>query len=423
MSFELRKDDKMAIVRPFAAVRPTSEFAESVVAPPYDVVNTKEAKKLAKDRPFSFLRVSRSEIDFPSGTDPYSDQVYEKAHENLLSLLDKEVLIKEKQSSYYIYEQTFQARKQTGLVATFSIDDYLDNVIKKHELTLVEKEVDRLKHFDFCNAHTEPVFLTYERNETIQEILGDWTKSHKPLFSFETEDQVGHTLWRITNRSVINNIEEIFEGVPELYIADGHHRSASAVKVGLARRKAKAKYTGQEEFNFFLGVLFPHDELKIYDYNRVVKDLNGLDKDSFFQRLSSEFFITELGDKIVPPERPREFTMYLDGKWYSLKFRKRGFSPMNPVNGLDVSILQNLVLDPILGIKDPRTDDRIEFVGGIRGLGELKKKVDKGMAVAFALYPPSMEDLLKIGGMGLTMPPKSTWFEPKLASGLFIHQF
>lgn len=413
----------MAIVRPFAAVRSTAEYAKSVAALPYDVMNRDEAAKMAHNNPLSFLHISRAEIDLPEAEDPHGKAVYLKAGENFRSFLDKGVLIREEKACYYIYRQKFQGRTQTGLVATFSIDDYENNIIKKHELTLHEKEKDRTDHFDACSAHTEPVFLAYQREDRIQTILQHWTLEHEVLFDFTTGDQVSHELWIIDDENEIKALEDLFAKVADLYIADGHHRSASAVRVGLNRRKEAGNYTGKEEFNFFPGVIFPHDELKIYDYNRLVRDLNGLKKDEFFQGLAKHFSVIEIGNTMVAPVGPRYFSMYMDSSWYSLKLQKEDFSPENPVDDLDVSILQNLVLGPILGISDPRTDKRIEFSGGIRGLAELKKRVDEGMALAFALYPPSMEDLLKISQMGLIMPPKSTWFEPKLASGLFVHEF
>ncbi len=413
----------MASVKPFAAIRPKSEYAKSVIAPPYDVLSREEAENLAKDRPLSFLHVTRAEIDLPRNIDPYNPEVYLKARENLKAYLDRGIFIREKKCCYYIYQLGFGGRTQTGLVAAFSIDDYQNNIIKKHELTLPEKENDRTEHFNVCSAHTEPVFLTYERDEKVQKIIHNWTKEHEAVYDFNSDDEVKHCFWTVDDPDVIAALETAFSGISRLYIADGHHRTASSVRVGLNRREAAGTYTGSEEFNFFPGVIFPCDELKIYDYNRLVSDLNGLTPDEFMLRLSSDFFITEIGKEGLAPDVPREFSMYLEGKWYSLKLRERGFCPVNPVNGLDVSILQNLVLDPVLGIKDPRTDSRIEFSGGIRGLADLKKRVDAGMAAAFALYPPSMDDLMRIAQKGLTMPPKSTWFEPKLGSGLFVHEF
>lgn len=411
----------MAQVRPFKAIRPEKVYAKEVISLPYDVMNRKEACEMAKEKPHSFLHICRSEIDLPD-EDAYSKKVYEKAKDNIEKYLEQGVFIREEKPMFYIYGQEMEGRRQTGIVATVAVDDYLNNVIKKHEFTRVEKEIDRINHFDVCNANTEPVFLTYRQDKRILAIIEAWTKNHEAEYDFTSQDGIGHSLWPIDDESVISTISSLFDQVPSLYIADGHHRSASAVKVGMRRREETPSYTGEEEFNFFMAVLFPDEDLKIFDYNRVISDLNGLSKDEFFLKLS-EAFEVELAEKSpYKPEGKNYFAMFFEDQWYRLKAKDHIIDKEDVIKSLDVSILQDKLLKPILGIEDPRTDKRIDFIGGIRGLGELERRTRADMKVAFALYPVTIEDLLKVSDEGMVMPPKSTWFEPKLGSGLFLHE-
>jgi len=410
----------MAVIRPFAALRPAKQYAEKVISLPYDVMNRDEASELAAGNPLSFLHISRSEIDLPHIADPHCPEVYEKAKSNLEDFVSRGILIREKQASLYIYRQTMDGRIQTGICSCVSVDEYIEESIKKHELTRVEKELDRINHFDACNADTEPVFLTYRQNDQIHDLIEEWTESHVPVYDFTAADSVGHMLWIIDDPDIIDRIVASFRLVPSLYIADGHHRSASAVKVGQKRRKENPDYTGSEEFNYFMAVLFPDTDLHIYDYNRVVKDLNGMSTKEFITQLSGLFDIEKKKAGPFRPDKKHVFSMYLEGGWYRLAAKKSILSD-HAIKGLDVSILQDYVLMPLLGISDPRTDKRIDFIGGIRGLGELVRRVEKDMSVAFALYPVSMEDLLSVADKNEIMPPKSTWFEPKLGSGLLIH--
>jgi uncharacterized protein (DUF1015 family) len=416
-----RSDLAMAIIKPFAAIRPAQEYAEKMISVPYDVINRNEAKKLAEGNEYSFLHISRSEIDLPDHIDQYDPLVYEKARNNIDTFLSKGILIRDEKPMLYIYRQTMGKQVQTGIVACVSIDDYLNNAIRKHELTRVEKEKDRINHFDTCNANTEPVFLTYRDRYDIRSMIDAWIKSYDPVYDIKTADGVDHTLWTVDNETTIKSLVNLFDDISSLYIADGHHRSASAVNVGLKRRKENPNYTGDEEFNYFLAVIFPDKDLNILDYNRIVKDLNGLTPDEFLSKISLIYDIEIRKDR-YKPEGKHIISMYLDGRWYKL-VAKENIIPEDPVKRLDVSILQETILSPILGINDPRTDNRISFVGGIRGLEELEARVDKKTStVAFALYPVDIEDLLTISDEGKIMPPKSTWFEPKLGSGLFIHQ-
>ncbi len=410
----------MALIHPFAALRPAEEHAEKVISLPYDVMNRNEASTLAEGNPASFLHICRSEIDLPHVEDPHCEEVYRKAETNLDEFVSQGILIREKQPCFYIYRQTMDGRIQTGIAACFSIDEYMNGKIKKHEFTRVEKELDRINHFDACNAHTEPVFLTYRGSAGLQPVIESWTQKHTPVYDFTSSDGVGHILWVVDEPSVIKEIIEYFDGIPALYIADGHHRSASAVKIGMKRREENPDYTGSEEFNFFMAVAFPDTDLHIFDYNRVVKDLNGMTKEEFLEKLSSLFEIEKIKDRPFRPDRRHVFSMYLDGDWYRLTAKESIISD-HVIKGLDVSILQDHVLGPLLGILDPRVDNRIDFVGGIRGLEELKRRADGDMTLAFALYPASMEELLTVADQDEIMPPKSTWFEPKLGSGLFVH--
>lgn len=412
----------MAIVRPFCALRPASEYAEKVISLPYDVMNRSEASKMALKNPYSFLHISRSEIDLPDTRDPYAEEVYLKAKTNMAGLIAKGIFARDEKPMFYIYAQEMAGRVQTGLVATTSIDDYLNNTIKKHELTRYEKELDRIRHFDVCDANTEPVFLTYRDHSAIRAIMNGWISKHSPENDITTADGIHHILWAISDDTVIHELSSLFDTVDALYIADGHHRSASAVKVGLKRREEFPEYTGNEEFNYFMAVLFPDIDLHIFDYNRVVKDLNGLTTEKFLTAVSMHFFIEEIGKPIYTPSEKHIFGMYLSENWYQLTAKSEIIDDGDVIKSLDVSILQDYLLSPVLGIGDPRKDKRIDFVGGIRGLKELEKRVHEDMTVAFALFPIAIEDLLSVSDQGLVMPPKSTWFEPKLASGLFIHE-
>lgn len=412
----------MAKVRPFKAVRPAEHIAEKVIAPPYDVMNREEAEEMVKEKPHSFLHISRSEVDMPEQPDPYDESVYRKAGENLKKFIDEGTMIREENPVFMIYGQTMDGRTQTGIVGCASIDDYENDVIKKHELTRVEKELDRINHFKGANAHTEPVFLTYRKSGKVELLKKGWMDKHEPQYELESEDGVKHKVWVVDDAEVNRAFQDAFKDIPELYIADGHHRSASAYKVGANMRKEHQGYTGDEEFNFFMAVIYPADELYVYEYNRVVKDLNGNTPEEFLEKINKAGFKSkEWTGSDVHPERKGEFAMYLKGKWYRLEVSP-DIVPDDAREGLDVSVLQNSLLDPILGIKDPRTDGRIDFVGGIRGSKELEKRVDDDMEVAFLLYPVTMEDLFAVSDRGQTMPPKSTWFEPKPASGLFLHE-
>lgn len=409
----------MAVIRQFKAIRPTPEMAEKVAALPYDVVNSEEAAEMVIGNPYSFLHVDKAEIDLPAGTDIYSPEVYEKAKSNLEKMITDGVLVQDEKPMLYVYELTMDGRSQTGLVACTSIYEYMQGIIKKHELTREDKEQDRIRHVDICNANTGPIFLAYRTVDEISEIV-DNVKKNAPVYDFTAEDGIIHRAWIIDDEETINRLVKLFKDVPNLYIADGHHRNASAAKVGLKRRNENPNYTGDEEFNYYLAVIFPSDQLKILDYNRVVKDLNGLSEEEFIKKLSEKFDIAETEGR-AKPDKAYDFGMYMDGKWYMLT-AKDEIKSKDAVKGLDVSILQDNVLIPILGIGDIRTDKRIDFVGGIRGLGELEKRVDSGeMKVAFAMYPTSIEQLMTIADENKIMPPKSTWFEPKLRSGLFIH--
>ena len=412
----------MAIIKPFPAVRPAVEFVENIISLPYDVMNRAEAKEMAKDNPYSFLHICRSEIDLDDNVDPYSMEVYSKAKANLQSFNNKGVLVQDLKPMLYIYAEEMDGRVQTGIVACTAISDYEDNIIKKHEFTRLEKEQDRINHFDVCNANTEPVFLTYRDNKEIRILIDTWIMKHIPVYDTSTPDGIKHILWVVDEDETIQKLCSLFAKIPNLYIADGHHRSASAYKVGLKRREElKGMQSGNEEFNFFMSIIFPDNDLKIFDYNRVVKDFNGHTQEEFIELLRQNFVLFPIKTKDVSPQSKHEFSMYLSGTWFRLAPKDGIINSEDAINSLDVSILQNEILGPILGINDPRSDKRIDFVGGIRGLSELERRVNTDMKVAFALYPVSIEDLLIISDMGMVMPPKSTWFEPKLASGLFIH--
>lgn len=414
----------MSVIRGFKGYRPTKELCPKVAALPYDVMNSAEAREMVKDNPYSFLHVDRAEIDLPVGTDIYSQQVYDKAAANLNKMISDGIYIQDEKPVMYIYTLTMDGRKQTGLVICASIDEYINNKIKKHELTRADKEQDRINHVDNCNANTGPIFLTYRNRAEITEIIELWKNNNEPVYDFVSEDNIGHTVWVIDNDDVINSLKQGFEQVPALYIADGHHRNASAVKVGLKRRaEIGDNYDKNAEFNYYLAVAFPDNQLHIMDYNRVVKDLNGNSKEEFLNKISDNFDVTEYKNNgCLRPEKPHTFGMYLDNKWYLLTAKNNIINENDPVKVLDVSILQEYLLTPVLGIGDPRVDKRIDFVGGIRGLEELEKRVNSGeMTVAFSMFPTSMDQLMNIADADKIMPPKSTWFEPKLRSGIFVH--
>ena len=410
----------MSILRPFKAIRPKPEYAASVAALPYDVMNSAEAAEMVKGNPYSFLHVDKAEIDLPAGTDLYSDAVYAKAAENLNKLITDGICKQEDEPCLYLYRQVMNGRPQTGIVGCASIDDYMNNVIKKHEHTRADKEADRIRHVDTCNANTGPIFLCYSRKAAVDAVIDRYLAT-APLYDFTTEDGIKNTVWRIADPEDIYIIQTSFAQIPALYIADGHHRCASAVRVGLKRREENPAFTGEEEFNFFLCVCFRADELEIMDYNRLLADLNGNTEEELLKKLS-ECFEIEKADKIYKPCARHNFGMYLGKNWYSLTLKDGHCSEKDPVESLDVSVLQNSVINPIFGINNPRTSKRIDFVGGIRGLKELERRCEEDIACAFAMYPTSLDELMRIADAGRIMPPKSTWFEPKLLSGLFIHK-
>ena len=411
----------MATVRPFRAIRPEPKYASQVISLPYDVMNRQEAAHMAAGNPYSFLHICRAEIDLPQQEDAYDRSVYEKARDNIAENLEAGVFVKEEKPALYIYRQVMDGRVQTGIVGCFSIDEYQNNIIKKHEFTRIEKEQDRINHFDVCDTNTEPVFLTYRDDKRIRTIVEGFAAGNEPVYDVTSADGIRHILWIIDDDAVISSLVSLFGELPALYIADGHHRSASACKVGLKRREENHGYTGDEEFNFFMAAIFPDNDLKIFDYNRVVKDLNGSSADDFIAKIKDAgFSVEDMGEDIYHPEAKHIFSMYLEGRWYKLTAQER-IIPDHVIDSLDVAILQNSLLEPILGIEDPRTDKRIDFVGGIRGLEELKRRAESDMKVAFAVYPVDVDDLLTVADNDMVMPPKSTWFEPKLGSGLFLH--
>ena len=412
----------MAKVKPFKGIRPPKSIIREVAARPYDVLNSDEARKEAEGNEKSLYYITKSEINFDNGIDEHHPDVYGKAKEMFNLFLNKGWLAEDNKEHYYIYAQTMNGRTQYGLVVAASVDDYLSNRIKKHELTRKDKEEDRLNHIDTVNVQVEPVFLAYPENNQLDAIMKKITKTPAE-YDFVTDDEVGHHFWLITDDKDIENITAEFSKIPNLYIADGHHRSAAASLVCAKRRKQDPNHTGNEEYNYFLSVCFPANQLNIIDYNRLVKDLNGLNPSQFIDKLRVNFDVEEKGAEIMPPESLHHFSIYLDGKCYSLTAKKGIYNDNDPIDVLDVTISSKYILDEILGIKDLRTDKRIDFVGGIRGLGELKKRVDSGeMKLAIALHPVTMKQLIDIADSGNIMPPKTTWFEPKLRSGLIIHK-
>lgn len=410
----------MATIKPFRCIRPMDKVAAQVAALPYDVYNRSEACEEVKDKPLSFLRIDRAETQFDDDVDTYDERVYLKAKELLDGMIADGTFVTDGDDAYYIYELIMDGRSQTGIVACASIDDYQNNIIKKHENTRAEKEIDRINHVDICDAQTGPIFLAYRSQDTINSIVSR-VKKNAPLYEFTAPDGITHRAWKISNIADVEGIKGTFDKLDSIYIADGHHRAASAVKVGLKRRAANPQYKGDEEFNFFLSVLFPDDQLMIMDYNRVVTDLNGLSEEEFLDNIKENFDVEKIGKEAYKPVKAREVGMFLDGEWYKLTV-KESITSDDPVEGLDVSILQKELLTPVLGIEDPKTDKRIDFVGGIRGLKELERRCCTDMKVAFAMYPTSIAQLFAVSDAGMLMPPKSTWFEPKLRSGLFIHK-
>lgn len=414
----------MATIRPFKGIRPIEELASKIAALPYDVMNSEEAREMVEGNPYSFLHIDRAEIDLDPSIDVHDKKVYEKARENLDKMIEEKQFIQDDKPCLYIYRQIMNGRAQTGLVFCASIDDYINNAIKKHEFTRADKEQDRINHVNYCDANTGPIFLTYREDEVTSEIIKQWSKEgtkRKPVYDFISEDGIGHQVWVIDNELIVKEIVALFGEIENLYIADGHHRSASAVKVGLMRREENPDYTGDEEFNYFLAVAFPDNDLMVMDYNRVVKDLNGLTEEEFLNKLSEKFIVTEKDEQVKPTDK-HTFGMYLEDKWYLLEAREGSYNAEDPIDSLDVAILQNNVLTPILGIEDVRTSDRIDFIGGIRGIKELERRVHKDMKIAFSMYATEVSDIMSVADTNQVMPPKSTWFEPKLRSGLFIHK-
>lgn len=411
----------MADIKPFISIRPQKGKAAEIAALPYDVYNREEATKYVENHPESFLKIDRAETQFPLSVDMYDERVYQKAHDMLWESVENGTFIREDKKCYYIYELTMNGRVQTGIVACASVDDYENNVIKKHENTRAEKEADRIRHVEACRAQTGPIFLAYRSNETINAIVNR-AKEQDAEYDFVADDGVRHRVFVIRDEDSIVQIANAFAGIGQIYIADGHHRAASAVRVSELYRKQNPNYTGEEEFNYFLSVLFPDDQLMIMDYNRVVRDMNGYSFKGFYREVKERFDVEEITNR--QEKRPTErgsFTMYMEGHWFLCKIRSEDRNPDDPVADLDVSILQNKLLGPVLGIGDPKTDGRIDFVGGIRGMDELVRRCEDDCAVAFAMYPTAIGELFSVADAGLLMPPKSTWFEPKLRSGLFIH--
>ncbi len=410
----------MATIRPFAALRPPKQYVEQVSCLPYDVMNHAEACAMAAGNASSFLHICRADID-TSEAAIHDEITYQKSRENLENFIRKGFLVRENAPAYYIYRQMMWGRVQTGIVGCASVDEYLDGTIKKHELTRKEKELDRINHFDACSTQTEPVFLAYRKHEGIATAIREWIKFHKPEYDFTSDDGVTHLLWPVTDDEVIASIRKGFEEVPTLYIADGHHRTASSAAVSAKRRQQHPDYTGEEEYNYLMAVTFSDEDLFIMDYNRVVADLNGLTAEQFLQAIGEQFTVTPAKPGApYAPKSKHEFGMYLNNAWYVITAKEGSFDANHPIDSLDCAILQSNLLAPILGINDPRTDNRIDFVGGIRGLEELERRTGEG--VAFSLYPVTMADLFHVADSGEIMPPKSTWFEPKLRSGLFAHE-
>lgn len=413
----------MSVIKPFKGLRPIQQYAEKVASPPYDVINSEEAREIVKGNPYSFLHVNKPEIDLPRGTDLYSDEVYRQGAKNLKKLIDDGIIVQDEKPCFYIYKQIMGEHEQIGLVAGASVEEYDNDLIKKHELTRVDKENDRLRHILSLNAQVGPVFLTYTAKQSIDSIINELIQK-KPVYDFSGDDGIKHIFWVVSEDDDIQKIQREFAGIDCLYVADGHHRSAAASRACQELKSKNPDHSGDEEYNYFLSVIFPHNQMYIMDYNRVIKDLNGLTKEDFFDKISANFLVRKYSHTdSYKPVIKHDFGMYLDGNWYKLSAIPGTWNESEPTERLDVSILYNNLLQPVLGIGNPRTDKRIDFVGGIRGMKELERRVNSGeMTIAFSLFATSIEDLMAIADAGKIMPPKSTWFEPKLRSGLVIHQ-
>lgn len=412
----------MAKIKPFRAIRPIKELVDKVAELPYDVMNRDEAKQIANKNDYSFLHIDRAEIDLPKSIDEHDEKVYLKAKENLEKFKRNNILIREDCECIYIYREIMDDRAQVGIVACVSVDDSLNGIIKKHEYTKPDKELDRTNHIRYCKANTGTILVTYKSKKSIDDIVNNYIQNETSLYDFISNDDIHHTVWRINQIEIINQIVHEFESVPYLYIADGHHRAASAENIAKEMRIKNPKYTGNEEFNYYLAMIAPDKDLLVLDYNRVVKDLNNLNEIEFIDKVKKNFDVVEVKNGSYKPKEKGFFGMYLNNKWYKLKFKKFSQIDKNPVKSLDVSILQDYLIDPILGIQNPRSDKRIEFVGGIRGIKELEKRVNEDMKVAFSLYPTDIKELMKVADENKIMPAKSTWFEPKVRCGLFLHE-
>lgn len=412
----------MALIKPFKAIRPSEKFAHKVAELPYDVMNREEAKSIALNNEYSFLHIDRAEIDLADDIRDNDKKVYLKARENLNRFIKDEILIKEENECIYIYREIMNGRSQVGIVACVSIEDSLNGTIKKHEYTKPDKELDRTNHIRYCNANTGTILITYKNKENINEIINTYISKEIPIYNFISTDNIKHTVWKINQNEVISKIVDAFKEVPNLYIADGHHRAASAENIAKEMRMKHTNYTGKEEFNYYLAMIAPDKDLLVLDYNRVVHDLNNLSKDTFINKIKENFEVIEVETSIYKPKEKGMFGMYLDDKWYELKFNKNIQAKEDIVKTLDVSILHDYIINPILGIDNPRSNKRIDFVGGIRGIEELEKRVQNDMKVAFSMYPTSIEELMKVADENKIMPAKSTWFEPKVRCGLFLHE-
>ena len=412
----------MAIIKPFRAIRPANEFVREVAELPYDVMNREEAKKIAKEKEYSFLHVDRAEIDLDDNIDEHDEKVYLKAKENLDNMINKNVLIKDDKEAIYIYREIVDDRSQIGIVACVSVDDCLNGVIKKHEYTKPDKELDRTNHIKYCNANTGTILLTYKNNKTIEDIMTHYVCFMNPVYDFKTEDNVTHTVWKVEKQRDIRKLIEAFGQIDNLYIADGHHRCAAAENIAKEKREQNPNYTGDEEFNYFTAMIAPDNYLKVMDYNRVVKDLNGLSEEEFLNKIKERFTVKEAKEDTYKPNRKGKVGMYLNNKWFTIEFGKEYLENDDVVDSLDISILQNYILDDILGIKNPRTDKRIDFIGGIRGSKEIERRVKEDMAVGFLMYPTAIDELIAVADENRVMPAKSTWFEPKVRCGIFLHE-
>ena len=411
----------MAIIKPFKAIRPTNEYVNMVAELPYDVMNREEAKQIAKNNKYSFLHIDRAEIDLDDNVNEHDEKVYLKAKENLNEFLNNNVFMRDKDDAIYIYRQIVNNRSQTGIVACVAVEDNFNGVVKKHEYTKPDKELDRTNHIKYCNANTGTILLTYKNQEEIDKIVDYYVYFMPPIYDFKTDDNVTHTIWKVEKKRDIQDLVKEFDKVENLYIADGHHRCAAAENIALEERRRNPNYTGEEEFNYYTAMIAPDNKLHIMDYNRVVKDLNGLTEEEFFNKIKEKFIIKETKNN-YKPNKKGEVGMYLEDKWYAIEFGKEYLESDNIIDSLDISILQNHILDEILGIKNPRTDKRIDFIGGIRGLKEIEKRVHDDMKVGFLMYPTDINELISIADENKVMPAKSTWFEPKVRCGLFLHE-